>query len=55
MVNKAAQLTIEQLKAEIIRQYSDTVTNDLVFAALLSALEKKLPEAEYVAFLDSIG
>jgi len=54
MTNKAASLSIEALKAEIVKTMDcaeDWV--GAVLAALLDALEAKMPAAEFVAFCNA--
>ena len=55
MIQIASQLTVVELKNEIIKMmndFNDYANNVLV--ALLSALESKVSENEYIAFCDSL-
>ena len=55
MTDLACKLSIEELKIQIVKLMDDDADHvGDVFIAMLSALEAKIPEAEYVAFCDSI-
>jgi len=52
---------LENLTADKLREIASLVVNDyrdgtdLVFQAVLNALEAKLPEAEFVKFCEGLG
>ena len=57
MVTKASILSIDVLKNEIIKlmdNASDQAEADVVFDALVRALERKMPSAEFIKFCDAI-
>lgn len=55
MISVAQSLSVEALKAEIKKWMSDTSDDaGVMFNVLLTALENKMPEADYVAFCDAL-
>lgn len=54
MIAKASKLSIEELKNEIIKDSKNPTLPDVVFETLLSALEQKISEEEFVEFMENL-
>ena len=58
MIQTAAKLTVEELKTAIKNMVDKAAelgdTYDMIFDAMLAALQSKMPEIEYCKFCDSI-
>jgi hypothetical protein len=53
MVDKASELSVENLKAEIIKDSKSPALPNSVFDAMLQALSEKLTEEEFTTFCNS--
>lgn len=52
---KVSKLSLEMLKEMAAKLFSDTRDgSEIVFSAVISALETKMPEAEFVSFCDAL-
>lgn len=54
MVATASQLNVKQLKESIVKDATKPELPSVVFESLLSALECKITEEEFVAFCEEI-
>jgi len=55
MIATAQALTVDELQTQVIKFMADTSdTAGTMFNVLLTALESKMPEADYVEFCNSL-
>lgn len=55
MIRVADQLTISDLKQHIVQMHADNAADDHVLEAMLTALENKMVDADFIAFCESLG
>ncbi len=55
MMNKAATLSVEELKKVIREDNAQPVLPEVVFDALINTLEGKIKENEFLLFLESLN
>lgn len=54
MQEKASQLSVEDLKEQILKDLANPSLPDVVFEVLLAALESKLSEEDFLAFCEEL-
>ena len=55
LVTTASVLSVDTLKSEVVAWMANTSDEaGVMFNVLLTALENKMPEAEYIAFCDAL-
>lgn len=54
MMNKAATLSVQELKKVIREDSANPVLPEVVFDAFMNTLQAKISEEEFVSFLDSV-
>lgn len=54
MMTKAARFSVEELKKVIREDSTSPVLPEVVFDALMNALQTKISENEFITFLDSV-
>lgn len=55
MMNKAATLSVEELKDVIRKDNNTPVLHEIVFDALMNTLEGKVKENEFLLFCESLS